>query len=145
MHITLKFCGERPSETVSLLLDNLNSIRGTGPFEIRIGGIGGFPDMIRPKVLWTGVAGDIDMLAAVKNEVERAALRASIPKENKKYTPHITLGRRNSDRSLPERELLRIQRVSLTTDPWTVKEIILMKSDLSPIGPRYTPLGLFKI
>ncbi len=101
--------------------------------------------MIRPKVLWTGVAGDIDMLAAVKNEVERAALRASIPKENKKYTPHITLGRRNSDRSLPERELLRIQRVSLTTDPWTVKEIILMKSDLSPIGPRYTPLGLFKI
>ena len=145
MHITLKFCGERQSETVDMLLDNLKNIRPTGPFDINIEGIGGFPDMLRPRVAWAGVRGDTESLFTIRNEVEKAALKASIPKENKKYTPHITIGRRNSDRALPERILSLMESEALVTAPWTVREIILMRSDLSPMGPRYTPLGLFKI
>ncbi len=145
IHITLKFCGERPSETVDLLLENLQNIRDRGPFKINIEGIGGFPDLIRPKVLWAGVGGDTDTLSDIRNEVEKAALRASIPRDNKKYTPHITLGRRNSDRVLPQEALFPIQRAQPVTEPWTVRDIILMRSELSMMGPRYTPLGLFKI
>lgn len=145
MHITLKFCGERPSETVDMLLDNLKNIRPTGPFDINIEGIGGFPDLQRPRVAWAGLRGDTERLFAIRSEVEKAALKASIPKENKKYTPHITIGRRNSDRPLPGRILSLMESEALVTAPWTVREIILMRSDLSPMGPRYTPLGLFKI
>lgn len=145
MHITLKFCGERPSETVNMLLDNLKNIRPTGPFDINIEGIGGFPDLLRPRVVWAGVRGDTESLFAVRNEVEKAALKSSIPKENKKYTPHITIGRRNSDRPLPDRILSLMESESLVTVSWTVREITLMRSELSPMGPRYTPLGLFKI
>ena len=145
MHITLKFCGERPAETVSQLLENLKHIRSNGPFDIQIDGIGGFPDLIRPKVLWAGISGETEALSALRNEVEKAAMRASIPRENKKYTPHITLGRRDSERTLPEETFLLMQRMQPLTGPWTVSEMILMKSELSPIGPRYTPLGLFKI
>ena len=145
MHITLKFCGERPSETVDMLLDNLKSIRPTGPFDINIEGIGAFPDMVRPRVAWAGVRGDTERLFKIRDEVEKAALKASIPKENKKYTPHITIGRRNSDIPLPEKALSSMQSEALVTSPWTVREITLMRSELSPMGPRYTPLGLFKI
>ena len=145
MHITLKFCGERPSETVDMLLDNLKSIRPTGPFDINIEEIGAFPDMVRPRVAWAGVRGDTEHLFKIRDEVEKAALKASIPKENKKYTPHITIGRRNSDIPLPEKALSSMQREALVTSPWTVREITLMRSELSPMGPRYTPLGLFKI
>ncbi|MFA7365977.1 MAG: RNA 2',3'-cyclic phosphodiesterase [Synergistaceae bacterium] len=145
MHITLKFCGERPSETVDMLLDNLKSIRPTGPFDINIEGIGAFPDMVRPRVAWAGVRGDTEHLFKIRDEVEKAALKASIPKENKKYTPHITIGRRNSDIPLPEKALSSMESEALVTSPWTVREITLMRSELSPMGPRYTPLGLFKI
>ena len=145
MHITLKFCGERPSETVDMLLDNLKSIRPTGLFDINIEGIGAFPDMVRPRVAWAGVRGDTEHLFKIRDEVEKAALKASIPKENKKYTPHITIGRRNSDIPLPEKALSSMQSEALVTSPWTVREITLMRSELSPMGPRYTPLGLFKI
>ena len=145
MHITIKFCGERPPETVDLFLENLKNIRNRGPFEINIKGIGGFPDLIRPKVLWAGVSGDTEALSDIRNEVEKAAHRAFIPGENKKYTPHITLGRRNSDRALTQEALLPMQRTQPFTEPWTVTEIILMRSELSLTGPRYTPLGLFKI
>ena len=145
MHITLKFCGERPSETVDMLLDNLKNIRPTGPFDINIEGIGGFPDLQRPRVAWAGLRGDTGRLFAIRSEVEKAALKASIPKENKKYTPHITIGRRNSDLPLPQRILSLMESATLVTAPWTVSEITLMRSELSPMGPRYTPLGLFKI
>ncbi|HAJ94377.1 MAG TPA: RNA 2',3'-cyclic phosphodiesterase [Synergistaceae bacterium] len=145
MHITLKFCGERPSETVDMLLSNLKNIRTTGPFDINIEGIGGFPDLVRPRVAWVGVRGDSERLIAIRNEVEKAALKASIPKENKKYTPHITIGRRNSDLPLPEKILSSMESEALVTEPWTVREITLMRSELSPRGPRHTPLGLFKI
>lgn len=128
-----------------MLLDNLKNIRPTGPFDIKIEGIGGFPDMLRPRVAWAGVRGDTESLFTIRNEVEKAALKASIPKENKKYTPHITVGRRNSDHPLPERILSLMESEALVTAPWTVREITLMRSDLSPMGPRYTPLGLFKI
>ncbi len=145
MHITLKFCGERPSETVDMLLDNLKNIRPTGPFDINIEGIGGFPDLQRPRVAWAGLRGDTERLFAIRSEVEKAALKASIPKEKKKYTPHITIGRRNSDLPLPQRILSLMESAILVTAPWTVSEITLMRSELSPMGPRYTPLGLFKI
>ena len=145
MHITLKFCGERPSETVSMLLNNLKNISSVGQFDIYIEDIGGFPDLIRPRVVWASVKGDIERLSALRNEVEKAALKASIPRENKKYTPHVTIGRRNSDRPLPEEIISSMRSAELLTEPWTVREITLMRSELSPMGPRYTPLGLFKI
>ena len=63
MHITLKFCGERPSETVDMLLENLKNIRPTGPFEINIEGIGGFPDLVRPRVAWAGIREDTEHTA----------------------------------------------------------------------------------
>lgn len=145
MHITLKFCGERPPETVEMLLNNLKDIRQAGPFDIKIEGIGGFPDMVKPRVIWAGVSGETDRLVAIRNEVERAAFKAAIPKENKKYAPHLTIGRRNSDLPVPENTLSLMERFELITQPWTVREITLMKSELSHAGPRYTPLGLFKI
>ena len=145
MHITLKFCGERSSETVNMLFNNLKDIKGAGPFDIYIEGIGGFPDLIRPGVVWASVKGDTERLFAVRNEVEKAALKASIPRETKKYTPHITIGRRNSDSALPEEILSSMRSAELLTKPWTVRDITLMRSELSPMGPRYTPLGLFKI
>ena len=83
MHITLKFCGERSKETVDLLLENLKNIRSKGPFAINIEGMGGFPDLIRPKVLWAGVGGETATLSEVRDEVEKAAHRASIPRDNK--------------------------------------------------------------
>lgn len=101
--------------------------------------------MVRPRVAWAGVRGDTERLFKIRNEVEKAALKASIPKENKKYMPHITIGRRNSDLPLPKKTLLSMESEELVTESWTVREIILMRSELSPTGPRYTPLGLFKI
>lgn len=145
IHITLKFCGERTPDTVSLLAENLRKIKKIGEFTISAEGIGGFPDILTPSVIWTSIQGDVTSLKKLQKETEFAANRAGIPKEPRPYTPHLTLGRNPSRKALPEPLMRGIKEHGLAVEPWTVSQIILMKSELLPSGPRYTPLGLFKI
>jgi len=145
IHITLKFCKEITPAVISILTDNLEHIESPGPFSISLGGIGGFPNLIRPKVIWAGISGDTDRLEVLRKQVENAAYRAGIQKETRPYSPHVTLGRRAASDPLPRAVLSAMHDDPLVQDVWTVEEIILMKSLLTPTGPHYTPLGFFKI
>jgi len=145
LHITLKFCGERLPETVKMLAKYMDSIISRGPFEISLEGCGGFPNLVKPKVIWTGVTGDTSRLNEIFTDVESVANRAGIPKEKKTYSPHLTLGRRSVFSPLPEQVKNDIDSHPIKLDPWAVTEIILMKSRLLPHGPEYTPIALFKI
>jgi len=145
IHITLKFCKEISPSTIGILADNLEHIERPGPFSISLGGIGGFPNLIRPKVIWAGISGETDRLEVLRKQVETAAYRAGIQKETRPYSPHVTLGRRSAADPLPSAVLSAMRDDPLVPDVWTVKEIILMRSLLTPTGPQYTPLGFFKI
>ncbi|MEG1799382.1 MAG: RNA 2',3'-cyclic phosphodiesterase [Synergistaceae bacterium] len=145
IHVTLKFCGERTIETVNALKDELAKINKPETLTISAGGIGGFPNLKKPSVIWTRVLGDLDSLQKIQKEVEFAANRAGIPKEPRPYTPHLTLARNSSCSPLPDKLIGAMTERELKLEPWRVSEIILMKSELLPSGPRYTPLALFKI
>ena len=145
IHITLKFCKEISPSTIGILADNLEHIESPGPFSISLGGRGGFPSLIRPRVIWAGISGETDRLEVLRKQVENAAYRAGIQKETRPYSPHVTLGRRSAADPLPSAVLSAMHDDPLVPDVWTVEEIILMKSLLTPTGPRYTPLGIFKI
>jgi 2'-5' RNA ligase len=145
LHITLKFCGERLPETVDALKENIKNIKLQGPFKIALNGCGGFPDLIKPRVIWTGIIGETVRLAELSAAVESAANKAGIPKEKRPYSPHLTLGRCGFSSRLPVSVKNDIDSHPIALEPWTVDEIILMKSRLLPRGPEYTPLGLFKI
>lgn len=145
MHITLKFCGERSPDIIQALASNLENMKKEGPFSIYIEGVGGFPSLLKPRVVWTGIKGDIQRLHSVQREIEEAAFHAGIPVEERPYSPHLTLGRRSAASPLPEKTRKAMESDSLLLEPWTINEIILMQSELSRFGARYTPLGLFKI
>jgi len=145
IHITLKFCGERHWDSVEKLACNLEKIKHNGPFSIYIEGLGGFPDLLRPRIVWAGIKGDIRGLRCLQRDVENAASDAGIPKEERPYSPHITLGRRASALPLPDGIKKAVESDVISLEPWTVSEIILMRSELGRSGARYTELGLFKI
>ena len=145
MHITLKFCGERQEETISLLRKNLAAITPCGGLDLRIEGCGGFPDVLRPRVIWAGIAGELNKLSNLQKNVDLAALHSGIDREKHPFSPHLTLGRRNSVSPLAEAALRGLRGFPLQTGFWHASEIIFMQSELSPKGPTYTPLELFKI
>ena len=148
MHLTLKFLGNIAPALAGPLLSALSdTARETAPFELRLAGLGVFPHPRRPRVLWAGIAGDTDALAALQQAVEEASIGLGFIPESRPFAPHITLGR---VRQNAEAWVLRLVGEAIAAAPplppssWTVDAIQLMQSVPTPGGMRYIELGAAK-
>lgn len=145
IHVTLKFLGDVPQERVGTIVSALEqACAPMAPLTFAVAGAGCFPDARRPNVVWIGVEDSDGRLLALQQAVERALNPLGYPPEGRPFRPHLTLGRTN--RNAPGSDLrkvgeavsgLRIRHVAQVQ----VAEIVLMRSDLSPAGARYTPLA----
>lgn len=53
LHLTLAFLGEMPEERVPALTEALTGAAArVAPFALRLAGVGGFPGLSRPRVVW---------------------------------------------------------------------------------------------
>ncbi|MCD8164585.1 MAG: RNA 2',3'-cyclic phosphodiesterase [Synergistaceae bacterium] len=145
IHITLKFCGEIHPDMVEAIARILEKEDLGGAVEISVSRVGGFPRLCAPKVIWTGICGETDKLRKLQQKTEECAFRCGVAKEWRKFSPHITLGRRNEQSPLPEGSVRIIEKHKIELPAWSVKEIIMMKSELTPRGPIYTPLKYFAL
>lgn len=149
LHLTLKFLGEEPHTKVekmrASLQDGIPELK-LKPFSLSLRGIGVFPDWDRPRIIWVGVEGDgLGSLEILRDFVEKTARKQGFRKESKPFSPHITLGRAKSDRIEPIlKEKLRKSERELFGS-FLVREVILMRSQLFPEGPIYTPLATFAL
>ncbi|MBN2147473.1 MAG: RNA 2',3'-cyclic phosphodiesterase [Anaerolineales bacterium] len=149
IHLTLKFLGDVSVANLKLLTDILKTEIGTHrPFDVSVGGAGAFPNNRRPRVIWVGVEAPSD-LAAIQSGVEAAMARLGYPREDRPFSPHLTIGRvsRNatSDDTRSITKALETSRVGFLGAA-CVQEICLFRSDLQPSGAVYTriftaPLG----
>jgi 2'-5' RNA ligase len=93
LHVTLRFLGDRIAGST---LDRLGGALGeiataTTCFDIHVRGIGVFPNLARPRVIWVGLASPI--LRTLAAQVEGAAVSAGLAREERAFTPHLTVGR----------------------------------------------------
>jgi 2'-5' RNA ligase len=92
LHVTTKFIGEWPEARVSELHQALGKVRRRQPFEVELKGMGWFPNERSPRVLWLGVEGGKD-LAGLAADTEDALAALGVPKEQRPFSPHLTLAR----------------------------------------------------
>lgn len=139
IHITLRFLGEIPP---GLVREICNSIRGVKypVFRIRVNGIGVFPDINRPRVIWIGVSEGGDRLRELHRLIEDIIRKLGIPPEREEFTPHITIARVKSYRNIDK--LLKTLRdiVDIDIGYSNVTSIHIKKSVLTPSGPIYSDL-----
>lgn len=145
IHITLKFCGEIPFEMIESISGLIAGAQLGGAFALSVSGVGGFPSLESPKVIWTGISGEVHRLSALQRKVDSFAVRCGVQRDWKKYSPHITLGRRSAAGRLDREFLESLKKSEIDLPDWTVREIIFMRSELTPKGPIYTPLKKFNI
>jgi 2'-5' RNA ligase len=144
IHLTLKFLGNVPADGIEEIgLAVTRGSEGVEPFAISLDGVGCFPTASRPNVVWVGVREDTGTLARLQTAVEDRLSVLGYAPERRKYTPHLTLGR--VSRHMGARDRRRIGDVVQTHDAGTlgrmqVREVSLIRSDLSPEGARYTRL-----
>jgi len=142
IHLTLKFLGETPE---SLVPDILNGMRqatgGMGPFRLQVAGSGTFPSPKNARVVWIGLSGDIEVLNRLQTGVEDAMVRLGMEREERKFTPHLTLGRIKYIRSR-DKWIKALDEIKDVTLPgFDVTAVSLMKSELKPSGAVYTEVG----
>ena len=104
IHLTLKFLGDIRADQLESIVDSVSgSIHPLSPFDLRIGTPGAFPNDRSPWVLWVGVDGDSPELAALQHQLEDAMATLGFAKEDRPFSPHLTLGRFREGTPLPDR------------------------------------------
>ncbi len=142
IHLTLKFLGEVEEARQGEIFDALRkAAAGVSPFTIAVAGAGAFPGSRNARVLWLGITGDLAPLAALQETIEEAMEGLGFRREDRKFTPHLTLARIRQGRppSGLQKALDEIKDTGLPA--FEVDSVHFMKSDLQPSGPVYTELG----
>ncbi len=149
LHVTLKFIGAKPNESLESIKQALSSV-ASSPLTLNFRGYGFFPDSKRPKVFWIGVDGG-ESLVSLTASVERALIPASIAAENHGFRPHITLARSRANRKPHNRvnnRFRQLQEKLATSRPpefgtMSTREFFLYESHLSAEGSNYTKIERF--
>lgn len=142
LHLTLKFLGDLPEEKTREVKEILENIaRHTQPFEANFAGIGAFPKLDFPRVVWVGIEKGKDELIGLAKEIEEELTRLGIPKEKRGFSAHLTLGRIRSPKNKDRLKSI-IQEIDFVAkNEISVEEITLFQSKLTPQGPIYTALS----
>ncbi len=154
LHVTLKFIGEKPDETVEKIKLALSSVRSK-PLEIVFREYGFFPGLKLPRIFWIGLNGGPE-LASLAATIDEAMFALGVPKEIHPFSPHITLARAGSGRprqrkdDRPNRRFERLQeKLKALSAPefgtMTAHEFFLYESKLSAEGSHYTKIARFEL
>ncbi|MGQ9759301.1 MAG: RNA 2',3'-cyclic phosphodiesterase [Candidatus Methanomethylicaceae archaeon] len=138
LHVTMKFLGEVGKEVLESIYGIMDSLSG-GKFEIRVEGVGAFPNLRVLRVLWVGITEGADRVIDIQRYLDDQLVKLGFRKE-RDFVPHITVGRVKTPRNKENviRVLEKYRRHYFGTS--TVGSLLLKKSVLTPRGPVYSNL-----
>ena len=141
IHLTLKFLGNiNPADIDNIGGAMVDAVGDIETFNLVAGGIGVFPGINRPRVIWVGLKGQIQLLFALQRLLEDNLAALGYKKEKRPFKGHLTLGRfRQTVNPDTIRHIMR-EYANLYSEEFTANRIILFKSDLKPTGAVYSQL-----
>jgi len=144
IHLTLKFLGEVDERNIPGLTGALMRVCGQfDGFTLGFQGLGCFPNIRQARVIWAGSARCAPLIA-LQSAVEEACRDLGFPVEERRFSPHLTLGRiKNALKPADIAYLEEKIRATSTSEiiPMTISEVILFKSELQRDGAKYSVLA----
>jgi 2'-5' RNA ligase len=141
IHLTLKFLGptrEEQVEQVGGILEE--TARGfLTPFDISVAGMGAFPNIRNPKVIWVGMQTP-DSLHSFQQQLEEKLAVVGFVPEKRTFAPHLTLGRVKDFRDRRALASLLEEHAGEDLGGFAASRVIFYRSDLLPSGPVYSVL-----
>jgi 2'-5' RNA ligase len=145
MHLTLKFLGDTPPARLpDIEAAMAQAVQGVAPFDLNVEGVGCFPDMRKPRVVWAGCSGDVASLHKLRDAVERTVSPLGFPTEDRPFSPHLTIARARQEASRDALSELGRGVAALDVGilaSWPVHEIALFRTEFTPSGAVYTALS----
>jgi len=141
IHLTLKFLGDiKEADTEKVARAISESVKGYHPILLAVKGIGVFPGIKRPRVIWLGISKQLDLLTELQKTLDEKLEAISFPKEKRPFKGHLTLGRIKS--KIDAKRLYDVLKdfTKFESEHFFADRIILYKSELKPKGAVYTKL-----
>ena len=143
VHLTLNFLGAIAIARIPEIESALRAAcQGHRQHEVRVAGLGCFPNRNRPQIIWAGLAGDLRPLESLKESIDARLLASGCAGEERSFQPHLTIGRTRELNAAGRREVAEALAAAQERDfgKWQVGGIDLMQSALSPQGATYGAL-----
>jgi RNA 2',3'-cyclic 3'-phosphodiesterase len=156
LHVTLKFIGEKPDGMVEEIKRALSAVSSEA-FDLSFHGYGFFPTPRAARVFWVGIRSG-PALATLAAAVDESTATLGIPKEDRPFSPHLTLARgggrsgapgwRKGDAVNKNFSYLQEKLAALPGPEFgtmTAREFFLYQSQLMRGGSRYTKIAKFEL
>ena len=142
IHLTLKFLGETdPSLRGAIRTAMQTAVSGERPLELAAGGLGGFPHLKRPRVIWQAVDADVERLQTIQMRLADALVPCGFKRERRPFRAHLTIGRLRNPKRWGAREAAMIAKLGqMPPQPFTADTLIWYRSHLHPEGAVYREL-----
>ena len=145
IHLTLKFLGEVAEDRVGKVIEALaENVPRISPFNLKVEGLGAFPSISRPRVVWAGVKAP-DELLTLAEEIEKAMVKLGFPKEERDFSPHLTLCRIKSPQGIDRLIKIVMEEKDISLGEFTADGYFLIQSILRPEGARYIKIRRFNL
>jgi len=144
IHLTLQFLGDVPAVRIDAIADAMRqACAPQAAFRFAIGGMGCFPDVRRPRVIWVGVDEPAGALLNLQRAIVQAMKPLGFAPEKRPFSAHLTLGRVKEGRPAMLQALgARVTQGGPELGAQAATEVHLIRSDLRPSGAVYTTLAV---
>ncbi len=139
LHFTIRFLGNITSEQVDEIYKILQKVE-LEPFQLVVKGIGAFPSISRPRVIWVGAGDGSEKVVSIYDQIEKGLRKLGFKPEGKQYIPHCTIFRVKFVTKKPVLTKKLIDLANITLGSIEVNSVKLKRSQLTPKGPVYTTL-----
>jgi 2'-5' RNA ligase len=149
IHLTLKFLGDATPQqikSVSACLDQI--VQAYHSFPIKFEGVGAFPNWNLPRVIWAGISAP-PALESLYQSIDQQTVELGFPSENRRFSPHLTIARVNSNMTDPGFARVVTAVKNNTAAPFfgeiLAEQVNLYRSVLQPGGPLYSVISLHQL
>ena len=137
IHLTMRFLGDTDANTLPNLYEEIDRVAAVVPaFTISLGQLGCFPNQKRPRVIWIGVDSDSTWLTTLQESIEQCVSSLGWKSENRKFHPHLTLGRVKNSNSVKQAGFPWGEPVAAKKN--NVRAVNVYESKLQSSGAVYT-------
>ncbi len=139
IHVTVRFLGDITPDIVEKVYEKMQQIK-FAPFSVQISGLGAFPDVRYPRIVWAGITEGAEQLKSIFNQLEPMLQELGFAPESKGFNAHLTVARVRSGRNKAQLAELITKNTKYDFGVINANCLRLKKSVLTPNGPIYSTL-----
>jgi 2'-5' RNA ligase len=139
IHVTIRFLGDISPGMVEKVYEAMRNVKFT-PFTIQVRGLGVFPSLNYPRIVWAGMADGVEQLRSIFTQLEPQIRALGFPADAYGFSPHLTIARVRTGKNKERLAEFVTKKNDFEFGIIKANCLRLKRSLLSPKGPTYSTI-----